>query len=71
MDNPEQPRPRRLRKRRVKRNADAVLATDDVDGIYLMARRAGEQCLEILECSGETCRVIGQFCPAPMAGEIT
>jgi hypothetical protein len=65
MENQELPRRQRPRRRRVPRDQPPMLATDDVDGIYLAAQRAGKECIELLECSGRTCRVIGTFCAKP------
>lgn len=59
MDKPPSHRPRKRRQPK----DPPTLKADEVDGIYLAAQRAGRECIEILECSGRVCRVIGTFCP--------
>lgn len=63
MDQPPKrmgrPKMGRPRKRFMK---EPQLQTDDMEGIYLVARAEGKRCITLLECSGAICREIGRFC---------
>jgi hypothetical protein len=62
MENQPMEKPRPVKRRRQRRNDRPTLRTDDLDGIYLACKVAGDHCLEILECGAKGCRVINKIC---------